>query len=219
MKIIGLNSCSLLGALILLALFVPSTVLRGQPFTRVFAPQDGLTKPIEQPWRQEICLNGSWQFQPVALPANYDLQNGTPLLPQPSNDAWSSTPIRIPSPWNVNAFTYSGGVKTFESYPAEWEKARMGWLRRTFKVPTDWKDKRLIIHFEAICGSAQVFVNGEQVAEHFDNGLPFSADITDFVQGDDENTLMVGVRQASLLMYPGCLENTRIPVDHLGHAR
>ena len=203
MKIIGLNSCSLFGVLVLLVLVIPSTILRGQQFTRVFAPQEGLTKPIEQPWRREICLNGSWQFQPVALPANYDLKNGTPLLPQPSNDAWSSTPIRVPSPWNVNAFTYSGGVKTFSAYPAEWENARMGWLRRTFKVPADWKDKRLIIHFEAICGSAQVFVNGEQVAEHFDNGLPFSADVTDFVQGDDENTLMVGVRQASLFDVPG----------------
>ena len=46
-------------------------------------------------------------------------------------------------------------------------------------------------------------MNGEQVAEHFDNGLPFSADITDFVQRDEENTLMVGVRQPSLFDVPG----------------
>ena len=26
-------------------------------------------------------------------------------------------------------------LKHFPAYPAEWEKARMGWLRRTFKVP------------------------------------------------------------------------------------
>jgi hypothetical protein len=78
-------------------------------FPHVFAPQEGLTKPVEQPWRQEICLNGSWQFQPVALPQNFDIKNGTPLLPMPDGSAWSSTPIRIPSPWNVNAFTYTGG--------------------------------------------------------------------------------------------------------------
>ena len=196
--------------ILLLLFFLPSN-LSAQAFPRVFAPQEGLTKPVEQPWRAEICLNGSWQFQPVLLPENYDLKNGAPLLPLPSNESWSSTPIRIPSPWNVNAFTYSGGVKTFPAYPAEWEKARMGWLRRAFKIPPDWKDKRLIIHFEAICGSAQVFVNGEQVAEHFDNGLPFSADITDFVHRDDENTLMVGVRQPSLFDVPGMFGNHTYP--------
>ena len=54
------------------------------PFSRVFAPQQGLTAPVEQPWRQEICLNGSWQFEPVALPAGYDLKNGAPVLPEPT---------------------------------------------------------------------------------------------------------------------------------------
>ncbi len=185
------------------SLLLSITSSRGQQFSRIFAPQEGLTKAVEQPWRQEICLNGSWQFQPVALPADYDVKNGAPVLPSPSSDGWSSIPIRIPSPWNINAFSYSGGVKTFLSYPTEWEKARMGWLSRTFKVPAEWNDKRLIIHFEAICGSAQVFVNGEEVAGHFDNGLPFSIDITDFVQRDQENTLLVGVRQASLFDVPG----------------
>jgi hypothetical protein len=42
-------------------------------FEHAFSPQEGLTPAVEQPWRQEICLNGSWDFQPVALPENYDL--------------------------------------------------------------------------------------------------------------------------------------------------
>jgi Glycosyl hydrolases family 2, sugar binding domain/Glycosyl hydrolases family 2/Glycosyl hydrolases family 2, TIM barrel domain len=186
-------------------LAVTATLTGQKPvsFPHVFSPQEGLTKPVEQPWRQEICLNGSWQFQPVALPADYTIKNGTPQLPAPVSGSWSTTPIRIPSPWNINAFSYSGGVKTFPAYPAEWETARMGWLRRSFRVPANWQDKRIILHFEAVCGSAQVFVNGEQVAEHFDNSLPFSADITDFVQRDGENTLLVGVRQATLFNVPG----------------
>ncbi len=175
----------------------------GVTFTRKFAPQEGLIKPVEKPNRDEICLNGSWQFQPVSLPGNYDLKNGVPLLPAAKANGWSSTPIKIPSPWNINAFTYSGG-KTYPSYPEEWDKARMGWLRRTFTVPSNWKNKRLILHFEAIAGNAQVYVNGKQVAEHFDNALPFEADITDFVNDDDKpDTLLIGVRQENLFNVPG----------------
>jgi len=203
-NIIRLLECSRHAAVFttLIFIFLAAGTSNGQQFSRVFAPQEGLTKPPELPWRQEICLNGSWQFQPVELSSDYDVKRGTPLLTMPREDEWSSTAIRIPSPWNINSFTYSGG-KTFPSYPAEWEKARMGWLRRTFEIPQDWNDKRIVIHFEAICGSAEVFVNGEVVGAHFDNGLPFAVDVTDFVKRKEENVLLVGVRQASLFDIPG----------------
>jgi Glycosyl hydrolases family 2, sugar binding domain/Glycosyl hydrolases family 2, TIM barrel domain/Glycosyl hydrolases family 2 len=192
-------------AQVLLPLLLSVTpALAAVSFPHVFSPQTGLTAPVEQPWRQELCLNGSWQFQPIALPANYDLKNGTPQLPEPLDKDWSATPIRIPSPWNINAFGLGGFVaRTFPSYPAEWEKARMGWLRRTFKVPANWNDKCLVLHFEAVSGSVQVFVNGKQVAEHFDNSLPFSVDVTDFVEREGNNTLLLGIRQASLFDVPG----------------
>ena len=44
----------------------------GLIFPRSFSPQEGLIKPVEKPYRDEICLNGSWQFQPMPLPAGYD---------------------------------------------------------------------------------------------------------------------------------------------------
>lgn len=180
-------------------------------FDHVFAPVQGLTNPVQQPWRKEMCLNGKWQFQPVALPGNYSITNGTPLLPLPTDNGWSPVPIRIPSPWNINAFSFAGGTKTFPSYPADWEKVEMGWMRRTFTVPTDWKDKRLILHFEAVCGSAQVYVNGQEVAEHFDNSLPFDVDITDMVDRDSANTLMVGVRKPTLFDVPGMFGRITYP--------
>jgi beta-galactosidase len=37
-------------------------------FARDFAPSGGWVKIVEQPFRQDICLNGRWQFQPVPLP-------------------------------------------------------------------------------------------------------------------------------------------------------
>ena len=36
------------------------------PYT--FAPSEGLVNKTEKEHRQEICLNGYWDFQPVRLP-------------------------------------------------------------------------------------------------------------------------------------------------------
>lgn len=47
----------------------------GEPFHHVFAPQEGLVTSVEQPWRKEICLNGYWEFQPVAGPGTTNTIN------------------------------------------------------------------------------------------------------------------------------------------------
>ena len=39
------------------------------PYT--FAPSEGLVNQTEKEHRQEICINGYWDFQPVRLPKEY----------------------------------------------------------------------------------------------------------------------------------------------------
>jgi beta-galactosidase len=177
-------------------------------FSRIFAPQQGRLAPVERPARDEICLNGSWQFAPVALPIGFQTGKGiVPTLPPPTADGWDRTPIRIPSPWNVNTFpdrrNLGGDFRCFPSYPAAWNDAPMGWLRRTFSVPAGWKGRRLILHFDAVAGDTQVLVNGKPVGRHFDNFLPFDLDVTDAVHSGGGNELLVGVRKASLFDVPG----------------
>ena len=175
-------------------------------FPRVFAPQQGLVPEVEKPLREELVLNGQWQFQPIALPASFKQNVGQPpVLTPPQANAWDATPIRIPSPWNVNAFPYGdkgfgngGDFRAFPSYPAAWEKASMGWLRRSFDVPAAWKGSRIILHFEAVAGAADVLVNGKAVGSNFELFLPFEVDITDAVKAGQANELLVGVRRAML---------------------
>ena len=171
-------------------------------FPRAFAPSQGLTTPIEQPFRAEICLNGSWQFQPVAVPPTYQHDQGTPpTLTAPSATAWDKTPIKIPSPWNVNDFTRGDGdggdFRTYPSYPKAWEKAEMGWLRRSVRIP-QWKGQRLLLHFEAVAGETVVIFNGHEVARNFDLFMPFECDVTQWAKLGGANELLVGVRKASL---------------------
>jgi hypothetical protein len=169
----------------------------------VFAPSTSFVNEAEKPYRQEISLNGSWQFQPIQLPVGFrEGADGAPALPAVNNGQWDKTPIRIPSPWNVNSFAdehgQGGDFRTFPSYPKEWEHIKMGWMRRKFSVPANWIGKRLLLHFEALAGDARILINGKPAGEHFGIFLPFDVDVTALVKAGAENEIAVGVRKASL---------------------
>src|SRR5882724_5787498 len=77
----------------------------------VFAPAGMSVAKGEKPFRDDICLNGLWQFQPVNLPAGFkEGYDVAPALPQVNATGWDNTPIRIPSPWNVNSFADKNGL-------------------------------------------------------------------------------------------------------------
>lgn len=180
-------------------------------FNRDISPSEGWGTAQEKPYRQEICLNGRWDFQPVAVPEDWKYGMGIPpVLTDPSESGWENTKIKIPSPWNVNE--WGGGSKTgagtdrpyspssvyYPSYPQSWGGVRMGWLRRSFEVPQNWKNERIILHFEAVIGDCVVLVNGKKAGSHFSAYLPFEFDITDLVKNGQSNELLVGVRHRKL---------------------
>lgn len=167
-------------------------------FHRDFAPSDRFVKPVERPYRDDVCLNGYWQFMPVyeeALAA-IDLKNPE----YPGQPAWEKIPIRIPSPWNINSFASKkgGDFTTYPEYPAQWEKARAGWLKCNIPYRKEWKGKRLFIRFEAVSGYAQVIINKKKIGENFDLFLPFEIDITDEICETGENELLVWIADAKL---------------------
>ncbi len=138
--------------------------------------------PGIRPW---ICLNGEWQFQPA-----------DDKLTFPPGDRWDPMPIRIPSPWNVNAFTRGDGgdFVCFPSYPRSWEDVRAAWHRRRFRVPENCRGKRVFLRFEAVHYWADVYVNGRKVGSHEGGFTPFEFDITDAVRFGVDNELIVGVK-------------------------
>ena len=70
------------------------------------------------------------------------------------------------------------------------------WYRRTFNLPPDFQDGRVLLHFGAVDQSCQVFVNGELAGEHEGGYLPFTCEITDSLTGG-ENTLTVAVTDST----------------------
>lgn len=179
-------------------------------YTQKFAPNHPLFTAEERAVRREWCLNGTWQFAPMPIGTDYVKGSGTPpILPRPTAADFSDTPIRIPSPWNGNiwgngrvdrrdpAMQYAPDSVYYPSYPAAWDHAKQGWLRRTVTLPAGEAGRRLFLHFESVMGNAAVFVNGQKAGEHFDSFLPFDVDVTDLLH-EGENELTVGVQQMHL---------------------
>ena len=173
-------------------------------FERDFAPHEGLIKKIQKPFRDEICLNGYWQLMLETNPDEILTKEKIPKI-IPASGIWEETKIKIPSPWNVNSFTNGegGDFRSYPSYPDEWNDVKCGWLKKTIKVPIEWDNHRILLHFEAVAGFARIFVNNHLVGDHFDLFLPFNLDITKFVKAGDDATIIVWVGHGTLFDNPG----------------
>ncbi|MEZ5962451.1 MAG: glycoside hydrolase family 2 TIM barrel-domain containing protein [Planctomycetota bacterium] len=66
--------------------------------------------------------------------------------------------------------------------------------RRTFRVPAAWRSERIWLHFGAVDWEARVRVNGTDLGTHRGGYDPFSVDITPALQEDEEQELVVEVR-------------------------
>ena len=168
-----------------------------------FAPSECLVNRTEKEYRKEVCLNGYWDFQPVALPGSYVQGKGiAPELPLPKEGAWSKTRIKIPSPWNINSFANRDvegpDHRNYPSYPKEWEQVKMAWMKKMITIPADWDGQQIKLYFEAVSGYTEIYINKEKVGENFDIFLPFSVDITDKVNAGETAEVWVGVRSQSL---------------------
>lgn len=63
--------------------------------------------------------------------------------------------------------------------------------RRYFSLPMGFNKGKVILHFGAVDQICEVFINGEKVTSHIGGYIPFSADITQFLQ--EKNELKVKV--------------------------
>ncbi|MCX6068176.1 MAG: glycoside hydrolase family 2, partial [Chloroflexi bacterium] len=168
-----------------------------------FSTETGTLKPGESDFRSEICLNGRWDFQPVDLPDHYTPGKSIPELPLPQPDQWESVKLKVPSPWNINGLVDGDGLPggdfvCYPSYPEHWKHVKMGWMKRMFHVPEDWVGKTILLHIEAVCGHCQVYIDDKKVGEHFDNSLPYTYPVDDFVTPGSDHELWVGVRAPEL---------------------
>ncbi|MFC0472103.1 glycoside hydrolase family 2 protein [Halalkalibacter kiskunsagensis] len=124
-----------------------------------------------------LNLNGQWEF-------TFDDKN-----------------IGLDEKWYVNR-SFSDNITVpfaFQTQLSGIEETKFHdvvWYRKSFAVPNEWQEKRLLLHFQAVDYRATVWVNGIQVATHEGGGTPFHADITPALK-DKNNHIVVRAEDLS----------------------
>ena len=66
-------------------------------------------------------------------------------------------------------------------------------FRTTLEIPADYVRHRVMLRFEGVSNGAKIWVNGRLVRDHWGSFMPFTCDITDFVEPGKTANLVVGV--------------------------
>lgn len=120
-----------------------------------------------------VSLNGTWEFafddQDLGLRQNWD-GGRVPLALQ----------IQVP-------FVYQAPLSGIGTDVVH----EIVWYRRSFHIPADLQDKRLLLHFGAVDWACDVWINGRHATFHEGGYTPFHVDIGPYL---DNEELVIVVR-------------------------
>ncbi len=113
-----------------------------------------------------LSLNGYWEYAICKKPTLTTAMQGKILVPFPIESL------------------LSGVQKTLN-------KGEEIVYKRSFTLPEDFQKKDVLLHFEAVDYFCRVFVNGNEIFTHRGGYLPFSINITGFLQEVNELVVLV----------------------------
>ena len=126
--------------------------------------------PRPQLKREEwLNLNGFWDYAitPKTV-TKVDVFEGKILVPYPIESALSGV---------------KKGLKP----------KQLLWYRKSFTIPNDWKDKNILLNFGAVDWECKIYINKKLVGKHQGGYVPFTFNITDSLNFNGENELIVSV--------------------------
>lgn len=68
------------------------------------------------------------------------------------------------------------------------------WYQRKISIPTDWKGKKILLHFGAVDYQAEVFIDGQFIGRHIGGSSSFCMDLTRFSKAGNTHNLIVYVK-------------------------
>ena len=91
------------------------------------------------------------------------------------------------------------------------------WYRKQFIVPSDLQGKEITIHFEAIMGKQEVYVNGRLVKQHLGGYLPVTIDLSkEGVKAGDKCLVAVKADNSDDKSYPPGKKQTQLDFAYHG---
>ena len=176
---------------------------------------------IEKPGGYEqspfyMSLNGKWKFHWVKNP---DKRPRDFYQPSYYTGGWAD--INVPGNWECQGYgtaiyvneTYEFDDKmfNFKKNPPLVPHAEneVGSYRRTFKVPADWKGRRIVLCCEGVISFYYVWVNGKLLGYNQGSKTAAEWDITD-VLNEGENVVALEVYRWSAGAYLECQDMWRL---------
>ena len=139
------------------------------------SPRPQLVAGVKEP---HVDLGGTWRFNP-APPDGFGSEISNLKAEMPAG--WSD--IQVPGEWAMQGFT------------VEADKAA-GFVR-SFKVPLDWKDKRIKLRCDGVYSDGTVWINRKNAGRHLGGFTPFELDVTELVKEGD-NVIAIRVVNESV---------------------
>lgn len=141
-----------------------------------------------------ISLDGTWDFVPGHLKSD----NVHAHIFDDATIPWQE--IEVPYFWNgsrwmsvVGEDYYRNGYYKDGRVPPFRDHKGVGWYRRRFVLPQEWRGLRIHLRFLAVAAKARVWVNGVEAGGHLGAYSAFSFDITEYIRFDRDNTVVVQV--------------------------
>ena len=163
--------------LILLALLLPNFVRAAQP-----AFSTAGFYALEHTGRTVYSMNPAWRFYKGDIPQAYQVHF--------DDSKWDK--VNLPNGLEILPVEASGCV----NYQG------VSWYRKRFTLDSSLKSKKIIIHFEAIMGKSEVYLNGHLLKKHFSGYFPIVLDLTDYIDWSGENVLAVKADNSDDPTYP-----------------
>ena len=111
-----------------------------------------------------------------------------------NDESWRK--LDLPHDWSiegkVNPKNPTGGAGGY--FPAG-----VGWYRKTFKAPNEWKGKDIAIYFEGVYMNSEVFMNGKSLGIYPYGYSSFSYNLSPYLDFGKENVISVRVDNSKQL--------------------
>lgn len=98
--------------------------------------------------------------------------------------------IELPHDWSIEGKIHP---KNPTGCPGGYFPAGIGWYRKTFTVPEEWKDKIVSVYFEGVYMNSEVFINGKSLGVYPYGYSSFRYNLTPYLNLGGENVIAVKV--------------------------
>lgn len=153
-----------------------------------------------------VIADPGWEYQD---PASEGLRSGWFTKGFDRSD-WYSLPVpstiqaglvesgELPDPfWDTNTYDELSEHGKPTNYPWNLRRTRIEqsewWLARSFRLPPEWRGKRLILQFDGVDYEASFYLNGQPIAHHVGMFGGPDIEVTNLLEFDADNELVVRV--------------------------